>query len=403
MAWADPATYSQADDELLALLPEFFSKRLREEANTYEGLWKAIETDPMAERSGETANFMQYVLIEPQAASTVLTRGVNPAPTDLDSGKISVTVVEKGAVVAIPSLERKTIIDGAERVAKIVSAHGNQSMERHVAETLAAKLSRIRVDGDGTYEFNSVSTDAGASDGTTIVDSTKNAADNAYIGYLVTITDPYVGTFGESSFVTDSDQSDTNLTFTTAFSAQIASGTNYHMSISTGITTGDALTLTGVRLGQKYLRKNGCMGPNWEIDGGGYNIVLDPVTEADIQASLISAFTYKPNEAVERKYPDRGMIAMCHPTITTLPFRTAAAAAGTYDAAGAIHYTPIFGKNCMAKLPLAQMDIQAIAKGETSGGTANPMNRFSTTAWLYVGAFLLRNAAAGCCVMSVES
>jgi N4-gp56 family major capsid protein len=403
-------SYSQSDDELAALLPVFYDKRLRELAADYEGFWNVIETDPLATRVGEVATFMQYAKIAPLAASTTLTRGVNPNPTDMVSGKITSQVYEKGAVVAIPSLERKTIIDGAEKVAQVVGIHGNESMEQYVAEVFGAQLSGIRVDADATYEKDSITDGAGAAGGTTMVDSALVEADDFWNGAGVVITDAYVGTFGEQKFVEDFTQSgailefdeDTQPPHTTsgAFSAQIASGTSYHISKPTAIAAGDVMTITAVRLAQKYLRNNGCLGPMWEIDGGGYNMVYDAITEEDLQNDLISAFQYKPNEAVIRKYPDRGMVAMCRPTLTTIPMRSAVTGAGTYSATGIVHYTPIFGKNCIAKLPLDQMDVKVIAKGETSGGTSNPLNRFSTTGWEYVGAFLGRNFAAGASVVS---
>jgi len=409
MAWADPASYSQSDDELAALLPVFFDKRLREFAADYEGLWSRIENDPLATRSGEIATFMQYALMEPQAASTVLTRGVNPDPTDMVTGKITSQVYEKGGVVAIPSLERKTIIDGSEKVAQVVGTWGNESMEMYAACVLAPRLSQIRVDADATYELDSVTTSDGAAGGTTMIDTVLTEADDFWNGAGVVITDPYVGTFGEQQFVDDFVAASDTLEFdvtqpphavTSGFSDMIASGTKYHISKPTAIAAGDVLTITGIRLAQKHIRENRCMGPNFEIEGGGYDMVLDATTEEDIQADLISAFSYKPNEAVVRKYPDRGMIAMCKPTITTIPFRSAVTGDGVYSATGMCHYTPIFGKNCLAKLPLDQMDVKVIAKGETSGGTSNPLNRFSTCGWEYVGAFLGRNFAAGAAVIS---
>jgi len=400
MAWADPNSWSKTDSELASMLPVFYSKRIREIIDHDEGLWQTIETDPLAERSGLVATFMQYALMEPQAASTVLTEGANPNPTDLVTGKITCTVVEKGAVVAIPSLARLSIADGAEKVATVVGAHGSQSMERHTAETLACYLQQLRVDADATYEENSSTTSDGST--TLLNDTGAGWTTNSMAGGLLTIIDPYVGTFGESQFVA-SNVANTSITVGTAFSAAILSGTDYHVSIPTGIVATDKLTLTGIRLAQKQLRKIGIKGPLWEIDGGGYNIVLDAVTEADIQTDLISAFQYKPNEAVQRKYPDRGMIAMCRPTITSIPFRSAVTGNGTYAAGGICHYTPVIGKNCLSKLPLGQMDIKVTSKAEDSGGTSNPLNRFSTTGWEFKGAFLKRNLAAGCAIISGEN
>lgn len=400
MSWADPPSWSKSDSELAALLPVFYSKRIREVISTFEGLWDKVETDPLATRSGQVATFMQYALMEPLAASDTLTEGANPDPTDMVSGKITTTVVEKGGVVAIPSLARKTIVDGAEKVAQIVGTWGNQTMERHVAETLAAFLMQIRVDADATYEDDSETTSDGST--TVINDTARTEANDFWIGGLITITDPYVGTFGEASYCTDSVQN-TSLTVTVAFSAAILDNTDYHIAIPTGIVAGDKLTLTGVRLAQKALRKIGIMGPQWEIEGGGYNMVYDAVTEADIQADLITAFQYKEGKDELRKYPDRGMIAMCKPTLTTIPFRSAVGGAGTYAKGGIVHYTPVFGKNCLAKLPVEQMDIKVIAKGEKTGGTANPLERYSTTGWEYVGAFLKRNVAAGVAILSGDN
>ena len=400
MAWGDPPSWSKSDDELAALLPVFYSKRIREIMSTFKGLWEKVETDPLATRSGQVATFMQYASIAAQAASTVLTEGVNPNPTDMVSGKITATVVEKGGVVAIPSLARQTIIDGTEKVAQVVGTWGQQSMERHAAEVLAAYLAQIRVDADATYEDDSITTSAGST--TLLNDTARTEANDAWIGGLVTIIDPYVGTYGEAQYADDSVQN-TSVQVGTAFSAAIGDATRYHISIPTGIVAGDKLTLAGVRLAQKFLRKGGIMGPLWEIDGGGYNIVLDAVTEADIQADLVTVFQYKEGKDELRGYPDGKMIAQCRPTLTTIPFRSAVGGAGTYAETGIVHYSPVFGKNCLAKLPVEQMDVKVIAKGEKTGGTSNPLERYSTTGWMFTGAFLKRNVAAGVAILSGDN
>jgi hypothetical protein len=402
MAWADPATESLISDELQYLVPAYTSKKVAERIKKPDGLWAAIPSDPLAERNGNTATFPRYADISPQDASTVLTEGVNPAPTDVVTGKISVTVVEKGGVVAIPSLAEKTIVDGAQAIGDIVSDWGIQSMEMWAACNFVPYLQGITTNStdQGTYVKDSVSTTAGST--LLVNDTARTEATNFWAGGTLTITDPYKGNFGESKLVASSVQN-VSITVSAAFSQTVASGTLYHVADQAAVTSADVLTLWSIRAAQKAIRRNGGFGPGRELPGGGYTIVLDPVTEADIQTDLISVFQYKPTEAVIRNYPDGGKIAMCRPVITNIPFRSAITGAGTYASAGAIHYTPIFGPKVMSKLPLGQMDVRVVGKARSTGGTSNPLERFATTSWEFVGAGVLRNAAWGAAVYSGDN
>ena len=400
MAWGDPASWSTTDSELAALLPVFYSKRIRELINVPTGLWDKLELDPFVMRSGQTATFMQYARLDAIAASTYLTEGANPAPTDLVPGKITALIKEKGGVVAIPSLARQTLIDGAEKVAQVVSEWAKESMELYAACTITPYWQQLAWDGSTTYYKDRTTTGAGST--TLLADTGSTEAINFWAGGLVTITDPTVGCFGESSFATSSAQN-VSVTVGVAFSVAPGTACKYHISIPTAVASGDLLTLAAVRAGQKALRKNGCFGPQWEIAGGGYNMLLDAVTEADVQTDLISVYQYKDADSILRKYPDGGMIAMCRPAFTGVPFHSAVGGAGTYDAAGAVHYTPLWGKNSAAKMPIEDTDIKVIAKAENSGGVANPLNRYSTTGWELALALAKKNMAAGVVINTVDN
>jgi hypothetical protein len=156
------------------------------------------------------------------------------------------------------------------------------------------------------------------------------------------------------------------------------------------------MDLAALRTAVAHMRENGIYGPRFELPGGGYNIVYDAKQEGDLGAdtSITNLFIYKEKEDGIRSYKP-GTIAMCKPTLTYYPFRSAATGAATYAASGAVRYAPIFGKNCMVRLPIGSKDIQIIYKDKSSGGTSNPLEMYSTLGWKYRGAFTVYDSNAG--------
>ncbi len=379
--WGDPASWSTTIAELQYALPVYYRKKILELINTPSGLWDKLDMEAFPQRSGTTATFSKYGKMD-YTVSATLTEGTNPAPTDLVTGNVTAAIVEKGGVVAVPDLARLSIVDGTKKVSEVVAAWAKEAMEYYVATTLTPYLKQVRDDGDVTYQKNSASTSAGVAGGTTIVDTALTEADDFWNGALVTITDPTVGIYGESQYVTDFVASTDTLTVD-AFSQQVASGVSYHISIPTGLVAGDEMSLAGVRRCQKELRAGGGYGPRFELPGGGYNMILDTDQEDSIgnDSNFTNLYIYKEKETGIRTWPESGRIAMCRPEVTGIPYRTAVTGAGTYSATGVVRVAAIFGQQAMKKMPLGINDIQIIAKGESSGGVANPLNRYSTTGW----------------------
>ncbi len=379
MGWGDPASWSTTIAELQYALPVYYRKKILELINTPAGLWDKLDIEAFPQRSGTTATFSKYGKID-YTDAVALTQGANPDPVDLVTGNVTAAIVEKGGVVAIPDLARLSIVDGTMKVAEVVAAWAKEAMEYYVATTLTPFLKQVRDDGDVTYQKNSVSTSAGST--TTIVDTALTEADDFWNGALVTITDPTVGTYGESQYVTDFVASSDTLTVD-AFSQTIGDETKYHISIPTGLVAGDEMSLAGVRKCQKELRAGGGYGPRFELAGGGYNMILDTDQEDSIgnDSNFTNLYIYKEKETGIRTWPESGRIAMCRPEVTGIPYRTAVTGAGTYSATGVVRVAAIFGKQAMKKMPLGINDIEIIAKGESSGGVANPLNRYSTSGW----------------------
>ena len=379
MGWGDPASWSTTIAELQYALPVYYRKKILELINTPSGLWDKLDIEAFPQRSGTTATFSKYGKVD-YTTSTTLTEGANPDPVDLVTGNVTAAIVEKGGVVAIPDLARLSIVDGTMKVAEVVAAWAKEAMEYYVATTLTPYLKQVRDDGDATYQKNTVSTSAGST--TTIVDTALTEADDFWNGALVTITDPKVGTYGESQYVTDFVASSDTLTVD-AFSQTIGDATQYHIHKPTALAAGDEMSLAGVRKCQKELRAGGGYGPRFELAGGGYNMILhtDQEDSNGNDSNFTDLYIYKEKETGIRTWPESGRIAMCRPEVTGIPYRTAVTGAGTYSATGVIRVAAIFGKQAMKKMPLGINDIEIIAKGESSGGVANPLNRYSTSGW----------------------
>jgi len=422
MSWTDnPGSFSTVASELAKLLPSYTATKLAMGASLPSGLWDKVPVNSLAQHNGITATFPRLPDIAPISAYTYLTEGANPTETDLGSGAISVTVAEKGGVVAPSSLGEKTTVSGTmQAIGDCVAKWATSSMETWAQALYSPFLYQYRVDSDATYQGDSVmTTGAGRTVITDTSSSTNHWTTNMLAGGTMTITDPFCNCFGESCLIASNIQ-DTSITVSTNFNGYNISGTTgfsaapirigvgtsvgvkYHVCVPTGITTGDSLTLTGVRYVQRYIRGNGCFGPGYELPGGGFYICMDSMSQGELQESLITALAYKDSDQEIRNYPDGGRIAGCNPILTAFPFRTAVTGAGTAAASGVVKYNQIFSPLAMEKCPIQGSDIRIYAKGKETGGTSNPLERYSTTGWDATLAGALRNGAWGASLLTYQ-
>jgi hypothetical protein len=395
MAWGDPADLSLTTTELQYVLPALYVKKTLEVVKEQTGLWDKLDRQSFTQRSGTTANFSKYAKTSGIATiqGGTLTQGTNPATTDLVTGRTSAAIVEYGGVYAVPDLASLTVIDGAEIVGELVGEWAKEAMEYYAQITFTPYLQQVRVDGDSTYEVDSVTTSAGS---TVLVNDTARAeSTNSWAGALLTITDKHKGAYGESQFVASNIQS-TSITVGTAFSQTIGSGWTYRVSIPTAITSADVLSLTGLRLAQKAIRRKQGMGAGFEIKGGGYWGVYDADLEAQILAdtTLLTLFTHTEKEADGIRGYNPGKLMMIRPILSSAQFQCAVTGAGTYSSTGVCHIMPIFGPAAGAIMPLTDKEIEIIAKGKKEIGGA--LERFSTAGFKVQLAIGKKNMMAGC-------
>jgi hypothetical protein len=152
------------------------------------------------------------------------------------------------------------------------------------------------------------------------------------------------------------------------------------------------------------LEANGCFGDDFEIDGGGYNMIYSSKMRHDLSAdsNVVNLFIYKEKEKGIREYGTGGSILSFHEVLTARPYRhTSGAAVTTYVATGDVESVTLIGKNAAAKLPLGKNDISIIAKPkEIIGG---PLEMFSTVGYKVTTAVTYKNGNAGINLMCVPS
>ena len=398
---ADPYTGvvdSGTDSAFAGNLPVYYKRKTEALMKAARGLSAKIDLEPFPTRSGTTATFAK--IMELPDNTTPLTQGENPAARQIVTGSFTAAIAQFGDVVAPSDLAELTTIEGIKRIPLIVANQGRNSVESYFAQNTVKWLMPVSADANVSSDIygDYAATADGAANGTTIVASDFASADNTYRYGIVTITSQTHKDFGRSREVTSSTAVGTLLNFTTAWSAQITTGTTFRYGLNTGMSSDgtDKITLATFRMAAMLLRKNGAWGDEFEVEGGGYNAVWDAELEHDIQldTTLINLFIYKEKESGLRDYKP-GMLMMMKPTLTHRPFRSAVGTPLVYSATGSVHHVAVFGRNAMAKLPLAKNDIEVIVKSKESGGVSNPLEMYSTLGWKYTTAVTYKNACAG--------
>lgn len=390
--------YSVSDDQFAGVLKELWIAVAQEQINMPHGLKKRLPIDPFAERSGTQVNISRYAEL-PDDDSAISNEYTRKDFRALVTGSVVANIVTLGDNVAPSETAELTSLDGAEMVPRLIAAQGNRSVERYMAKNITAFLRMMRADLDSTYQKTTEATSDGASDGTTIINTVHDEADDFWNGALVTLIDEEHNEL-ESRYVTDFTASSDTLTFATAFTSQILDGVRYQITHFTAIAAGDKLTLDNMREVQTQMHGSGHFGNDFEISGGGYWLILDAFNYGDIEAdsNLILLFQNKEKEVGLRDFKGdlgssgRQLLSMSL-ELTQRPFRCAVTGAGTYARAGVVDIALVLGKNAASQMPLEKNDIEIIVKPKDEGGHANAMELFSTIAWKYKVAAALHDTS----------
>lgn len=159
-----------------------------------------------------------------------------------------------------------------------------RSMEYQIQKIIATQCMRHRIDNSSTY------TKSGTADATSTTTALVDAAvlsqaDDTWNGGYVTVTNPEGQCYDETSAVTDSDQSSTNLTV--SFTNTPDTTSKYRVVVGTGLSSTDILTTSGilfVNLLHSKLRTE-------RFEGGTLRAFICPEQEYDLWADTTWANT----------------------------------------------------------------------------------------------------------------
>lgn len=384
-------------------LPVYYKKSTEALIRTPRGLWAAIDTEPFPKRSGTTATFGR--IAEQADNVTPLTQGENPTNTAIETGSYTASIIQLGSVTPLADLVEDVTIEGIKMVPTIVGNKGRNSLENYCAQTVVPYLMPVRADLDSalaTQVGGEFVTDGAGSATSLTSASLSYAGDNFYRYAMVINQSPDSGSFGRSRLVSASANSGDTLTV--AAYQDYGTGLKFRLGGSSGLTTGDKISLTNLRYCRMLLENNGCFGEDFEIDGGGYNMVYSAKMRHDLSAdsNIVNLFIYKEKEKGIRSYGTGGSILDFHEVLTARPYRhTSGSAVTTYVATGDVESVALIGRNAAAKLPLGKSDISIIIKPkEVIGG---PLDMFSTVGYKITTAITYKNGNAGINLMCVPS
>jgi len=374
-------TYNQSSGELLGVKGKYYKAVTKSKIMQEHGVFKVLQVDKAAVRNGDHVVLSRYAELADND-TPITNEYTRNDLQELKSGQKETIIYTLNNNVAITETAKLTTLDGCEEVADIVKRNAHNSVERYLAKNMVAKSLMIRADLDANYQYMGLSTSAGASDGTTIICTGLTAADDYWNGALVTLLDVEFNILG-SRYVSDWDQSDAKLTFSTPWEYQIASGVMFQICHFTGIVAGDSLALNNMREANIMLFGTGRYGNDWEVGAGGYNMVLDGFNYGDMlgNSDLVAMFKTKESEKAIRDFHIKGHIMGFAVSITNRPYRCAVGGAGTYARSGICDIALIIGKGSASRMPLDKTDVEIIHHDKTRGGLSDPAELIETTSW----------------------
>lgn len=394
--WNTAVTDSGTDSAFLYNLPVYYKKNTEALIRTPRGLYAAIDLEAFPKRSGSTGHFGR--MAEQADNVTPLTQGENPSITAIVTGSYTAALIQLGGISAPSDLAEDITIEGIKMVPIVVGNKGRNSLELYAQCAITPYLMPVRADIEGALatQLGGEFTTDGAGDITTLTSAQLSyAGDNFYRYGVVVNQSPTSGEFGRSRLVTASANAGDTLT-TAAWQVIPGTGIKFRFGLSTGLLPGDIISLTNLRYCQMLLKKNGCWGDDFEVDGGGYNMVYGAIMQHDLlkDSNIINMMVYKESEKGLRKYGTGGKIMGFNEVLTARPYKhTMGAAVTTYVATGDCESVTLIGKNAAAKLPLGKNDIDVIVKAkEVIGG---PLNMYSTVGYKITTAVTYKNANAG--------
>jgi len=378
---------------LTALMKTYYDKLLLEVARPKMVLDQfADKSRDIPRHEGQTVSFQRFVPLEVVTATT--NEGELPPYVELEAMRFEATLQKYANAVRITEeVELTALSPVLEAAVKELGENMGQSLNRLYRGALAKFLYPMRVDNSATYGKSCVAT-AGTT--TTLTDATNlSEADDFWNGGTVVITSGQ--NKGYSAHIDDFASG--VITFSPALKEACDKGDTFRVVTSTGITSTNVITCSAVERAVALLKYFNA--PTY--DGKYYIGIISPFVQYDFMqdSAWVNAHHYAQDTALFDGEVGRwGGVRWVEDTD---PWLEAAGTIGTYNANGAVHQTPIFGRHAYAGVGLEGVPDKLFIKKPGDQDTSNYINAYSMVAWRVYFVPVVLNALFGVTLISGAS
>lgn len=378
---------------LTALMKTYYDKLLLEVARPKMVLDQfADKSRDIPRHEGQTVSFQRFVPLEVVTATT--NEGELPPYVELEAMRFEATLQKYANAVRITEeVELTALSPVLEAAVKELGENMGQSLNRLYRGALAKFLYPMRVDNSPIYGKSCVAT-AGTT--TTLTDATNlTEADDFWNGGTVVITSGQ--NKGYSAHIDDFDSG--VITFSPALKEACDKGDTFRVVTSTGITSTNVITCSAVERAVALLKYFNA--PTY--DGKYYIGIISPFVQYDFMqdSAWVNAHHYAQDTALFDGEVGRwGGVRWVEDTD---PWLEAAGTIGTYNANGAVHQTPIFGRHSYAGVGIEEVPDKLFIKKPGDQDTSNYINAYSMVAWRVYFVPVVLNALFGVTLVSGAS
>ena len=378
---------------LTALMKTYYDKLLLEVARPKMVLDQfADKSRDIPRHEGQTVSFQRFVPLEVVTATT--NEGELPPYVELEAMRFEATLQKYANAVKITEeVELTALSPVLEAAVKELGENMGQSLNRLYRGALAKFLYPMRVDNSATYGKSCVAT-AGTT--TTLTDATNlSEAADFWNGGTVVITSGQ--NKGYSAHIDDFASG--VITFSPALKEACDAGDTFRVVTSTGITSTNVITCSAVERAVALLKYFNA--PTY--DGKYYIGIISPFVQYDFMqdSAWVNAHHYAQDTALFDGEVGRwGGVRWVEDTD---PWLEAAGAIGTYNANGAVHQTPIFGRHAYAGVGIEGVPDKLFIKKPGDQDTSNYINAYSMVAWRVYFVPVVLNALFGVTLISGAS
>ena len=378
---------------LTALMKTYYDKLLLEVARPKMVLDQfADKSRDIPRHEGQTVSFQRFVPLE--VVTTPTNEGELPPYVELEAMRFEATLQKYANAVRITEeVELTALSPVLEAAVKELGENMGQSLNRLYRGALAKFLYPMRVDNSATYGKSCVAT-AGTT--TTLTDATNlSEAADFWNGGTVVITSGQ--NKGYSAHIDDFASG--VITFSPALKEACDAGDTFRVVTSTGITSTNVITCSAVERAVALLKYFNA--PTY--DGKYYIGIISPFVQYDFMqdSAWVNAHHYAQDTALFDGEVGRwGGVRWVEDTD---PWLEAAGTIGTYNANGAVHQTPIFGRHSYAGVGIEGVPDKLFIKKPGDQDTSNYINAYSMVAWRVYFVPVVLNALFGVTLISGAS